>query len=102
MYFTPEEDAVEVVFGSRRLRVERFSLRAADWIAEACRRLTRNLDEVEWARYLPGIPYAASCEALTAAPATTAHQAAGRSKPRHWPCGLTVAAGLRCAKSSGT
>lgn len=64
IWFTAGGDAVEVAFGSRRLRIERFPIAPSEWMAEICGRVTRNLTADEWNRYLPGFPYASSCPSL--------------------------------------
>jgi len=54
----------EVLTGDNQNRATVWNWRPEDWIEGACKRLTRNLSELEMQKYLPGIPYRATCPGL--------------------------------------
>jgi len=65
--FSTDKAFLEIIVGERRLRRESFPLRAEDLIADACARVSRNLTEAEWLRYLGDIPYRKTCGELNPA-----------------------------------
>jgi len=77
-------DGSRLLTGSIDGRTVLWLWRSDDLRAQACRRLTRNLDRDEWTRYLGAEPYRATCPALPAnAPAAPAFAAsAAPSSPR--------------------
>jgi WD40 repeat protein len=68
--FSP--DGRRLLTGSADGDVALWLWRSEDLRDEACRRLTRNLDADEWARYLGERPYRATCRALPADPGALA------------------------------
>jgi len=53
-----------ILTGDSQNRATVWNWRPEDWIEGACRRLTRNLTETEMQKYLPGVPYRATCPGL--------------------------------------
>ncbi|MGH8582809.1 MAG: WD40 repeat domain-containing protein [Gammaproteobacteria bacterium] len=56
--FAPNEQRLATASGNT---VALWPWRPADLVADACARLTRNLSQEEWARYLAGEPYRETC-----------------------------------------
>ncbi|MFL6201013.1 MAG: WD40 repeat domain-containing protein [Thermoanaerobaculia bacterium] len=67
LWFSPDEKAVEIAFGRRNLRLERFPLGAEELLRSACARVGRNLDETEWERYMSGMTFRRTCTAINPA-----------------------------------
>ena len=62
--FSPDSRALAMLSGTARRNVDeltRVPLLISDLLAQACATLTRNLTREEWARYLPGESYRATC-----------------------------------------
>jgi WD40 repeat protein len=77
--YTFSPDGRRLLTGSADGDVALWLWRSEDLRDEACRRLTRNLDADEWARYLGDRPYRATCPAL---PADRGALALPASRPR--------------------
>ena len=61
--FAPDDSALEIAVGRRRIRWERYPLSAAAMIARACTLVQRNLETIEWARFMGGEPRRDTCPA---------------------------------------
>ena len=61
LQFAPDESSLEIAVGRRRIRWERYPLSAEALIAEACGYVQRNLDALEWARFMGDEPRRATC-----------------------------------------
>jgi WD40 repeat protein len=59
--FAPDDTYLEVAVGRRRIRWERFPLVAAEMIRNSCALVQRNLDPIEWARFLGTEPRRDTC-----------------------------------------
>jgi WD40 repeat protein len=59
--FAPDDTALEVAVGRRRIRWERYPLMAAEMIRRSCGLVQRNLDALEWARFMGGDPRRDTC-----------------------------------------
>jgi len=55
----------QVLTGDSQNRVTVWTWSPEDWVARACRRLTRNLSDLEMQKYLPGDSYRETCPDLT-------------------------------------
>jgi WD40 repeat protein len=69
MSISPDQAFLEVAVGDKDIRLVRFPIRAQDLIEDACSRVTRNLKQAEWVRYLPDTPYRETCTELNPAAA---------------------------------
>jgi WD40 repeat protein len=59
--FTADDAYLEVAVGRRRIRWERFPLSAAEMIRNGCALVQRNMDPLEWARFMGEEPRRDTC-----------------------------------------
>jgi hypothetical protein len=59
--FTPDDSALEIAVGRRRIRWERYPLAASAMIEKACTVVQRNMEPLEWARFMSPEPRRDSC-----------------------------------------
>jgi hypothetical protein len=52
--FAPDESFFEIAVGRRRIRWEQYPLSAEAMIRRACALVHRNMEPIEWSRFMPG------------------------------------------------
>ena len=62
--FTGGDAELEIAIGRRRIRWERYPLSAEALIKDACAFVQRNMDEIEWARFMGEEPRRDTCKPL--------------------------------------
>jgi hypothetical protein len=62
--FAADDSALEIAVGRRRLRWEHYPLSPAGMIARACALVQRQMEPIEWARFMGDEPHRETCPAV--------------------------------------
>lgn len=63
--FAADDSALEIAVGRRRIRWERYPLAPSEVIAKACTYVQRNMEAIEWTRFMGDEPRRETCPAVS-------------------------------------